>query len=461
MFGFAVPELLRIRATGGGSSSDESSKSDAMHIADPAAAAAASTASAVSGAPPPTSPPAPRAVPVPPQARIDALDVVRGVALLGILLVNVHLFRRIPYNAWLRGEEVARTMADRVVEIVTGTLASGTFIGLFSLLFGIGIAMQLSRVQGSRFGTARILVLRRMAGLLAIGYAHRQFSSVDILMPYAVLGIGIVLLAGPFLPPRAAWARTLAAVGLVLVAAVGPIAANADALASHERLLRERAEFAQEALADGSVTERLEVRALEALGSQGGRVFMLQVMGWMLIGLWIGASGMLRRLGSAAGPLLLAGAGAVAAGALLRLGMALPLPDPGALRGPDGAGGFLGVVGSMLLVIGTGLTAAGLANRVRSRGRPYRRLAAIGRMALTAYILQTVLVRSVLLVPGAAAALGSAGSLLLVVAVWTLLLFLCPWWMARFRYGPVEWLWRSLTYLELQPFRARMAHPTA
>jgi uncharacterized protein len=415
------------------------------------------SASAAPGAPTIPTTPADGAVPVSAESRIDALDVVRGVALLGILVVNVHLFRRIPYNAWLRGEEVARTTADRVVEVLTGTLATGTFIGLFSLLFGIGIAMQLSRVRGSRFGTARILVLRRMAWLLAIGYAHRQFSNVDILMPYAILGIGIVLLAGPYLPPRPAWARSLAAAGLFLVVAVGPIAANAEALASNERLLRERAEFAQETLAGGSAIERLEVRALEALGSQGRFVFVLQVAGWMLIGLWIGASGMLRRLGSVARPLLLAGAGALAAGAILRLGMALPLPDPGGLRGPDGPGGLMGVTGSMLLVIGTGLTAAGLANLARSRKRPLRRLAAVGRMALTAYILQTVLVRAILLVPGAAAALGSATSLLLVAAVWTLLLLLCPWWLARFRYGPVEWLWRSLTYLKLQPFLAAPA----
>ncbi len=405
---------------------------------------------------PPVAEAATRGSPLNPGSRIAALDVVRGVALLGILLVNVHLFRGFGITALLEGEPVeGRDAADRLVEILTGTFATGTFLGLFSLLFGIGLALQLSRSQGGRFGTPRLLVVQRLFWLLLIGYGHRQLAGVDILFPYAILGLATVVLAGPILPPRAAWSRGLGVLGVFLVAILGPIAANLDGLNTSAFVLEERSESAQELLGAGGVGDRLEVRALEAIRSQSGVAFLLQILGWMLAGFWVGTSRMLQALRGPPRPLLLWGCGAVAAGVLMRLGMPFPIGDPGALRGPDGVGGAFGTMGSALLVVGVGAVAAGLSIRAAAAERPFHRLAAVGRMALTGYLLQSVLVKSAFLVPGARDALGSAGSLLLVLAVWGFLLAFCPWWMRRYRFGPMEWVWRSLTYLTLQPFRQR------
>ena len=88
-----------------------------------------------------------------------------------------------------------------------------------------------------------------------------------------------------------------------------------------------------------------------------------------------------------------------------------------------------------------------------------RRLAAVGRMALSNYIAQSLLTTFVFHGWG----LGLFGHLqrgeqmLIVVAVWLLQLTWSPWWLARFRFGPLEWLWRCLTYWRLQPFRRATA----
>ena len=83
------------------------------------------------------------------------------------------------------------------------------------------------------------------------------------------------------------------------------------------------------------------------------------------------------------------------------------------------------------------------------------RLAAVGRMALTNYLLQTLICTTVfyghgLGLFGQVSRVGQSG---LVLATWTLLLIVSPWWLGRFRYGPAVWLWRSLAYRRRQPMR--------
>jgi uncharacterized protein len=82
-----------------------------------------------------------------------------------------------------------------------------------------------------------------------------------------------------------------------------------------------------------------------------------------------------------------------------------------------------------------------------------RRLAATGRMALTAYLTQSVAALVLFAGFGLYGTLGSATALLAVAGIWALLLIACPVWMRRFRYGPVEWLWRTATYGQRQPMR--------
>ena len=109
------------------------------------------------------------------------------------------------------------------------------------------------------------------------------------------------------------------------------------------------------------------------------------------------------------------------------------------------------LLGSPLLAAGY---LAGVALLTLRFGVP-RRLAAVGRMALTAYLAQSVLALVVFAGFGLYGTLGSAEALVVVAGIWALLLVACPLWMSRRRYAPVEWVWRTATYGQRQPMRAR------
>jgi uncharacterized protein len=146
------------------------------------------------------------------------------------------------------------------------------------------------------------------------------------------------------------------------------------------------------------------------------------------------------------------------------IGLVLNLPF--LFTGPLGASLGTGDDPSLLLVIGVGVATllgapvlavgymSALAVLVVDRGADRglrRRLAALGRIALTGYLLQSILAVAVFLglrLYGRTELLGEVllGELVFVVGVWALLLLLAPWWTARFRYGPFEWLWRWGTY---------------
>jgi uncharacterized protein len=111
-------------------------------------------------------------------------------------------------------------------------------------------------------------------------------------------------------------------------------------------------------------------------------------------------------------------------------------------------GVFLGYVAGVMLVVQSGWLSA-----------LQRRLAATGRMALSNYIGQSVICTLIFYGHGLGLfeRVGRGGQLAIVIAIWAFQLMVSPWWLARFRFGPLEWLWRSLTYLELQPMRARLS----
>jgi uncharacterized protein len=84
-----------------------------------------------------------------------------------------------------------------------------------------------------------------------------------------------------------------------------------------------------------------------------------------------------------------------------------------------------------------------------------RRLAAVGQMALSCYLLQTIICTTIFYGHGFGlyGSVSRVGQALIVVAVWASLLVFCPFWLKHFRFGPFEWLWRSLTYMKLQPIK--------
>jgi uncharacterized protein len=388
------------------------------------------------------------------------LDQLRGAALLGILLVNVELMRGPGLWEALAGQAAAPTGADRVTSFLVGWLAAGKFVSSFALLFGVGAAMLVARAE--RHGLPpRQLLARRYALLAVLGFLHALLLfSGDILLLYALTGF--VLLAFVTQPARAT-ARIgigLIAVVAVLAAAIAVLGALAPATATGaqaavdagiEGFFADRAAATTAAFTAGGPGEVLAARAIEALVVQTGQALALPwLLGLFLLGMAATRSGLVADL-EGHRPLL-------RRLAVVGLGVGLPLNLPLGLAGPlglatgtgdaapgpvlAGATSLAELAGAPLLAVGYLAAHALLALRIGTWGP----LVAVGRMALTAYLTQSVVAAVVFVGLGTYGAWTATSALLVVAGTWALLLVACPLWLRWFRFGPVEWVWRAWTY---------------
>ena len=125
--------------------------------------------------------------PVRPSQRFDIIDILRGCAIFGILLVNMEYFSN-SFYAMVIGEVEINSTLDQLARWIIAFFGEGKFYSTFSFLFGLGMALQLARAEekGQRFVP---FYLRRMFVLLLIGLVHAYMFWVgDILIMYSVLG---------------------------------------------------------------------------------------------------------------------------------------------------------------------------------------------------------------------------------------------------------------------------------
>jgi uncharacterized protein len=398
--------------------------------------------------------------------RVLTIDVLRGFALFGILLVNF-------YGVGATG------LADRVANGFLFFFVSGKFYPLFSFLFGLGFGVMLLRSMDR--GAAIVPVyLRRLAVLAVIGVVHYVFLwSGDILRDYAVLGALLLLFRNR--SPRFLLAAALAA---ILIAnawgeySVGnpPPLRRADAETAYLVDLNQLARFeeyrdASQALmwarSDGTYADLVVARARTlVLGLPWFfSVWTLQIFAMFLLGLYAAKRRLFedvaahRRLAMG----VLTVGGVLGAAAMFLLVVAPEL----AARGVDLIPGFRDRFGGELYMFGGPLlTVAYIAGitLLCERARVARRLAIlapVGRMGLTNYLLQSVVGTSLYYgyTFGLHGKVGPALGILLSTAIFACQIPISHWWMARFRFGPAEWLWRSLTYMRLQPMRLAAPAP--
>ena len=394
--------------------------------------------------------------PVPARERIEIVDVLRGFALFGILQINLTAFANPggPPGLGFTGGSF-----DRVVLYGLVFLVESKFFTLFSFLFGLGFAIQLGRAKAK--GAAFVpRFSRRLLALLAFGVLHIVFLwDGDILLLYAL--VGFLLLPLRDQEPRAllAWATRLLAVPLALVTLAwlgvlfaGPAleAGNREFAATFQTATREAIAVYGSGSYGAVLQERLE-------GYASTFVLLLTrvptVLAMFVLGLYVGRSGILERPAEH-GPLLRrVRFWGLAVGLPLSLavtiGYALLPPIAGivtllfnqALVGPVLS---MGYAASVVLLA----QRPGWADRLRP-------LAWTGRMALTNYLGQSLILTLVFNGYG----LGLVGKLtptqgvLLGIAVYAAQELVSRWWLGRFQFGPMEWLWRGLTYGSLQPLR--------
>jgi len=391
--------------------------------------------------------------------RLVSLDVLRGLALLGIGLMNVEYFSR-PLADMGTGLDSTLAPLDYALSWLVYVFVQGKFWILFSLLFGMGFALmdERARVAGNDF---RAFYLRRAAGLLAIGLVHALFVwAGDILVAYA-LGAFVLLWFRDAEPGRQGrWGAALygvPALALLLMAGAmwfSPAATGDGAIPASEaaRLALEQTRRAEEiaAYSQGSWWDAVQVRTRFFVDNLDETlVFEVFALGMFLLGAW------LLRSGAIANPAAHAGLHRALRFVALPVGVALALAsasvavefDPHAEQPGTLLALSLMLLASPLMSLGY-LSWTLRALQTHAGARALGWLAPAGRMALTNYLLQSVVGSLVFYGYG----LGLWGQvarrwlLLGVVVVFALQVLASRAWLARFRFGPVEWLWRACTY---------------
>jgi uncharacterized protein len=403
--------------------------------------------------------------PTSPSERVEVVDVIRGVALFGILAANIRGFAG-PGIVYSRPAVYWPLLHDRVAQAFIDTFIQGKFIAIFAMLFGAGFAAQVERA-GGRNGRFAAFFARRMFVLLLIGLAHGLLLWFgDVLLEYASLGFLLLL----FVTAKDRTVLRWAAVGyLTPVVALGFAVGIAALLGQHfparsgpaaaelARLTRVFAHGSWSAIAHERFRElRYNWGMLPAFGPNIFGLFLFGVLAWRRDIFRPSASDIPRYRTVARWALAFGTVVSLTATALRWMYKVGPMvPTPRAL--------LIAILHSVAVpALSTAYVCWIIALFASVRGaRLLRPFAAAGRMGLTTYLSQSVI--GVLLFQSYGLGLfgryGPAMLLLATVVIYAVQVAFSVWWIARFRFGPVEWLWRSLTYLRLQPMRARIPAP--
>jgi uncharacterized protein len=406
--------------------------------------------------------------PVDGSERIDALDVLRGFALLGILLMNIEGMVG-PLSGALTGVDPALTGADRWADAFIYFFVQGKFYPLFSLLFGMGFAVMMQRAAEAGRPFVRIY-LRRVLALLAMGLAHALLVwSGDILTTYALVALVLLLFFRDTPTSRLPkWGIAFMLLPIALMLSFGLLAELAGLTAEGVKMMAEMelkadAEIAaqlqgqRQAQGSGSYAQAVAQRWNDFTMMMGYLVFWAgQLLGLFLLGGWFVRSGAIARPQQHATLYAWLRWGALSAGmAMMAVSMAMaPTVEMGvsglrasAAMGLAMAGGVLMCLGYLAWIL-RGLQSGPLVGGLSA-------LAPAGRMALTNYLLQSVICTFIFSGYGLGyfEQLPRAWQVPFVLGFYSLQVALSHWWLGRFRFGPMEWLWRAATYLQWPPMR--------
>ena len=407
--------------------------------------------------------------PVQQTERIQLVDILRGFALFGILLVNMLIFAR-PLQSIVLPANPAAPWYDQLAEWLIHFLVEGKFYSLFSLLFGLGLVLQMDRIE-ARGGRFIPLYARRLLILLGIGAIHAFLIWVgDILMIYAVLVFLLIFF-------RKAKPHTILI--WVVIFLIIPLLFNAVAtgLVEFGRSFPESAEQINQTFAhveagyvadverayhvyqNGNYAEITSQRMYDYLNfALFGNFFALgfNVLAMFLLGVYFGKRQIFHNPESNQllfWKLLIWGVflGLLGNGIYATLIMPLSRFES---SWPLWLATVSQGIGAPMLCLAY-ISAVALLMDIPAWQERLRVLAPVGQMALTNYLFQSIVCTLIFYGYGLGL-FGKVGPALgrgFTIVIYLIQIPISHWWMKRFRYGPAEWFWRSLTYWKIQPMK--------
>ena len=386
--------------------------------------------------------------------RIVSIDLLRGFAVLGILVMNIQHFS-MPTAAYINPNAYGDlTGLNKWVWIISHMLASGKFMSIFSMLFGAGILLFTQRAELKGLNSA-VLHYRRMGWLLLFGLMHAYLLwSGDILVSYSLCGMLVFLF-------RNKHSTTLIRIAFAFF--LVPMLLDMFLVWSIPNWPEEALHFTMESWAPGvemlqhhldvyrsAWLDQMELRVPGAIFMQTQYFLMRpfwRVIALMLLGMALFKWEVISCGRSTRFYLRMALIGLATGSLLSGLGVFLNYKNQWNMEFSMFLGTQFNYVGSVGVALGyTGVVML-IGKSVKYAGFK-RIISAVGRMAFTNYILMTLICTFLFYGHG----LGLYGSVerkfqvIIVLAIWILIMIISPLWLKRFRFGPLERIWRSLTY---------------
>ena len=389
--------------------------------------------------------------------RILSIDIIRGVAVLGILIMNIQSFAMVS-AAYLNPAAFGDLSGtNKTIWILSHVLADQKFLSIFSMLFGIGILLFSDSIEKKGYRPVRFYY-RRLFWLFSFGLIHGYlFWHGDILVAYAVCGalaflfrklspLVLIALAAIifFIPAFNYW---LFGSSMEMWPAEAVENLKTSWAPSYEVIQKEITALT------GGVASQLKWRIPETFKMQtfifliwmGWRAFAMMLLGMALFKLGIFSVGFSKKFYS------------VAALSALLIGYLLILIGVNKNFDADWSVEYSMFFGSLWNYFGSLFVALGYLAIMMLLTKYFkmRLLSKVGKMAFTNYLLMTIICTFFFYAMGYFGQVERQGQIFMVLLVWGVLLIFSWLWLKYFNFGPAEWLWRYLTYGNKPPFQRK------
>jgi uncharacterized protein len=403
-------------------------------------------------------------VPVPNKERIQFLDILRGIAILFILVANIRYLSGEYFIPELQKGAMKTASLDHVMEILAFIFVDGKFYSVFSILFGIGFAVQYQRMNKDD----KVFVpffRKRMMGLLIIGGVHLFLIWLgDILFLYAIMGFTLIWFRHVSNKRLLIWTGVLLMMpvfhwlAMYLTDNYYPVwffrlhnemvaAAGLEMTGGPNNSRFSHADY----IAISNVAQLLEVNLVMPLRRLGGLLWegrIFKVLALFLLGVWAGRQILERNI--------LLNTALLKKATLWGVAIGLPLNLLRTWVEFSDLNGDLWPL-SKFILNALALTpmaisyCAAVAIVVTRRPRWLGWFAPVGRTALSNYLFQSLICIFIFYGVGLGygGTLGYSGVVLIALVLFGWQIVFSTFWLRHFRFGPVEWIWRQLTYGKL------------